>query len=84
MAENQIITLEDLKEFLNEKYESEFKSLSAEGVIENCNLILKDYDLSADEYEYVMPLKSAMEEQTVQKTMINTIKAKQILLKKKK
>ena len=83
MNENQILTLKDLRKYLEEKYESEWKGLLLNEIINKQNAILSKYKLTQDEYEYAAPIKTVMEEQSVTKTMINTKKAQKILVKRK-
>jgi len=83
MNENQIVTLEDLHKYLKEKYESEWKSLPVNEIINKQHEILSKYELTEAEYEYAAVLKPALEQQSVTRTMINTKKAQEILLKKK-
>jgi hypothetical protein len=81
---NNLITLEDLNNFLSNKLENEFKNFNFEKKMQEIDAILNKYDLSSDEYEYANPIKISLESASHQKTMINVNKAKRILLKIKK
>ena len=78
-----VTTLEDLREFLNKKYEDEWQDLPVEDILKKQDGILSTFKLSLDEYDYAAPLKAAMEDQSASKTIINTSKAKTILVKRK-
>jgi hypothetical protein len=78
-----IETLEDLRIYLHTKYELEWKELDIEEILKKQDEVLSQYELNQDEYEYAAPIIAAMEEQSVEKTMINTKKAQEILLKKR-
>ena len=80
---NNLITLEDLNNYLSNKLNNEFKDFNFEQQIEEIKVILAKYNLSDDEYEYANPIKLSAESASHQKTMINVIKAKAILLKRK-
>jgi len=78
-----IKTLEDLHNYLQTKYELEWKKLNTEEILKRQDEILSQYELNQDEYEYAAPITAVTEEQAVEKTMINTKKAQEILLKKR-
>ena len=80
MDESQIVTLEDLRKYIEEKYNSEWRELSLEDAFYKQDEILRKYRLSQEEYEYVAILQMAMEQQSVKRTIINTKKAQQILV----
>ena len=80
---NNLTTLEDLNKFLSNKLETEFKNFNFEKQMQEINKILAQYNLSNEEYEYANPIKISLESASHQKTMINVIKAKAILLKRK-
>ncbi len=84
MTLDKITTLEDLQEYLSNRYESEWKNLPFEKILKNQNDVLSGFDLSEEEFEYAAPLIGIMEEQSVKKTIINTSKAKAILVKRKR
>ena len=77
-------TLEDLKNHLGALFASEWKDKDITVVLELCDNEMKHYQLDSDEHEYVMPIKSTLEEQSNRKTLINSKKASEILLKRKK
>jgi len=83
---NNLITLEDLNNFLSNKLENEFKNFNFEKKMQEIDAILNKYDLSSDEYEYANPFSPKLFACSTshQKTMINVNKAKRILLKIKK
>ena len=83
MHENQIKTLDDLRKYLEQKYEIEWKGLPLDEIIRRQDAILNQYELTADEYDYAAPITTVMEEQSANRTMINTKKAQEILLKRK-
>lgn len=77
-------TLEDLKLYLDSKYEIEWKDLEILEVRRKSEQIVNQYDLTYDESDYVTPIKSMNEDQSNYKTLINSKKAQEILLKRKK
>jgi hypothetical protein len=83
MTLNKVKTLEDLREYLDKKYETEWKNLSVDERLEKQHDILSGFELSNEEYNYVAPLVMMMESHSVKKTIINTSKAKAILVKRK-
>lgn len=83
MTLNHVATLEDLRKYLSEKYETEWKNLPVEHILKEQDDILSRFELSSDEYDYAAPLTAAMEDQSAKKTIINTSKAKAILVKRK-
>ncbi|WP_194441045.1 hypothetical protein [Pseudoalteromonas simplex] len=83
MTLNNITTLEDLREYLSKQYEEEWQNLPVENILNLQNDILSAFELSSEEYFYAAPLTPAMEDQSVDKTIINTSKAKAILVKRK-
>ena len=84
MKEAETITLEELRKYLADKCENEWKNLSVDEILEKQNAILRNYELSSEEYEYAAPLTATMEDQSAKKTLINTSKAKAILIKAKR
>lgn len=84
MRETEITTLEELREHLAGKYETEWRNLSADEIFNKQDAILRNYELSSEEYEYAAPLTITMEDQSAKKTIINTSKAKAILIKAKR
>ncbi|MBB5320304.1 hypothetical protein [Marinobacter oulmenensis] len=84
MKETEITTLEELREHLADKYETEWRNLSADEVLKKQDAILRNYELSSEEYEYAAPLAAIMEDQSAKKTIINTSKARAILIKAKR
>ena len=83
MHESQIKTLEDLRKYLEQKYEIEWKNLPLDEIIRRQDAVLNQYQLTSDEYDYAAPITAVMEEQSANRTMINTKKAQEILLKRK-
>ncbi|ODB34691.1 hypothetical protein BB427_18855 [Pseudoalteromonas sp. BMB] len=83
MTLNNVTTLEDLREYLREKYEAEWKNLPVEDILKEQDDILSRFELSSEEYDYAAPLTASMEDQSAKKTIINTSKAKAILVKRK-
>lgn len=83
MSLNNVTTLENLREYLSEKNEAEWKNLPVEDILKKQNDILSRFELSSAEYDYVALLIAAMEDQSATKTIINTSKAKAILVKRK-
>ncbi|MCE0559405.1 hypothetical protein [Motilimonas sp. E26] len=83
MTLNNVTTLEDLREYLSEKFESEWKDLPVEDILKEQDGILSRFELSSEEYDYAAPLTAVMEDQSAKKTIINTSKAKAILVKRK-
>lgn len=82
----QLKTLEDLRLYLEKKYqenESKFDKSQPLEIISYFDTFTKDYDLTREEYDYVMPYGIDLLEQTNQKTLINSKKALEILLKRK-
>jgi len=82
----QLKTLEDLRLYLEKKYqenESKFNKSQPLEIINYLNIFTNDYDLTSEEYDYVMPYGIDLQEQTNQKTLINSKKALEILLKRK-
>ena len=79
----ELKTLEDMRIYLDTKYEDNWKNNEIEYILEKCNETLSKYILTDNEYEYVMPIKAVLEEQSNSKTLINTRKALEILLKRK-
>lgn len=77
-------TLEDLKLYLESKYKVEWKNLDTFEVIKKSEQVTNQYDLTYDESEYVTPIKSMNEDQSNSKTLINSKKAQEILIKRKK
>ena len=83
MTLNNVTTLEELREYLNEKYEAEWKNLPGEEILKKQGVILSKFELSSEEYDYASLLTASMEDQSAEKTIINTSKAKAILVKRK-
>lgn len=83
MELNNITTLESLRDYIRKKYENEWKELPVIEALKRQNEILSIFELSSDESHYASALEVTMEEQSAKKTIINTIKAKQILIKRK-
>lgn len=83
MTLNNVTTLEDLREYLRIKYEAEWKNLSVADILKKQDAILIGFELSSEEYEYAALLTAIMEDQSAKKTIINTNKAKEILVKRK-
>jgi C4-type Zn-finger protein len=83
MTLNNVTTLEDLREYLSEKFETEWKNLPTEDILKKQDVILSMFELSSEEYDYAAPLTAVMEDQSAKKTIINTSKAKAILVKRK-
>jgi hypothetical protein len=76
-------TLEDLKLYLELEYEQNKNRYSFEDILTYLEEKVDKFDLSYEESEYAMPIESVNEDQVNAKTMINSQKAYQILLKKK-
>lgn len=85
---NDIKTLEDLRIFLSDKFvDKNIENLTRKDILEitkKAQDIAFQYDLSADEMEYVLPIQVSNESQSNRKTLINTSKAQQIILRRKK
>ncbi|WP_046006410.1 hypothetical protein [Pseudoalteromonas rubra] len=79
----EVRTLEDLREYLASKYDTEWEHISVEEKLEKQAEILCRFELSSEEYNYAAPLTLALEDQSAKKTIINTSKAKEILVKRK-
>jgi len=76
-------TLEDLKLYLELEYEQKKNRYSFEDIFTYLKEKVDKFDLSHEESEYAMPIESVNEDQANAKTMINSQKAYQILLKRK-
>ncbi|MGF1803693.1 hypothetical protein L4C31_00345 [Aliivibrio sifiae] len=83
MTLNKVKTLEDLREYLYKKYKTEWQNLSVNEILKKQSGILSGFELSDEEYNYVATLVATMESHSVKKTIINTSKAKAILVKRK-
>ena len=76
-------TLEDLRRYLENRYEKEWKEEEIIEAFFKASNYIKTFDLTKEETEYVMPINMIGEAQSTVKTMINTKKAQEILLKRK-
>jgi len=79
-------TLEDLREYLSKQFEADkqYESNYIVLITKYLNFIKINYNLSDEEKDYVLPIKSVNEEQSHTKTIINTKKAQEILLQWRK
>ena len=83
----QLTTIEDLRLYLKNNYvenKSELDKFNPVDTMNYFNKFVDNYSLTKEEYDYVMPVNFVQEDQANAKTMINSQKALQILLKRKK